>query len=76
MYSSAELAIKAIEENQGDMFEYFYDYAVVECYTVDAAPFPKEVAWFQLLRYENNKAIIEPCTKPENLKNICNFSLG
>lgn len=78
LFKTAEDACRAIERNDGDMFEYFFTYAVVEKYEVGAYPKPKEIQWYKLIEYKDRKAIIEKCDRPvtEGFKSIRNFALG
>lgn len=76
IFSSAEEAIASIKRNDGNMFEYWYSYAVVERYEVDKGISSKEIAWFKLIKYEDGVAQVEPCEKPEQYRSIRNFALG
>lgn len=76
VFSCPKAAIDAVKKNDGNMFECFYTFAVVERYEVDKSGFAKELAWLQLRGYDGGEAEIEPCEKPPQYLNVKNFSIG
>ena len=74
-YSEHEKAVQALHKNMGDMWEYSYDYAVIEqigegiCAYAD----PKNRQWF---KYDQERKGYFEIEEPECVKHIVNFAIG
>ena len=61
-YSSVEKAKEAIEENRCDIFESFYEYAVVEAVEEGLHPKTTEEAWY---KWDHGKGRYVACETPD-----------
>lgn len=72
-YKDYEIALQALHENWTDMWEYYYDYAVLEKFSEGILPDCQERYWFKYDRERNGYFEIE---EPECVKRIWNFAIG
>lgn len=74
-YTKREDAIQAMHENWCDMFEYLYQYAVVEAMKEGIHCDVDEEIWFQ---FDENKRGFFEIPKPDCVIKscLCNFALG
>lgn len=72
-YHTEAEARNALDNNVTDMWEYSYDYAILEKAHPGVVPFTEKVAFF---KYDKDKDSYkeEPC--PTCLDNICNIGIG
>ena len=70
---SFEDAENALNSNACDMFEYLYEYAVVEKIGPYIHPDVEEEKWF---KWDNEKKGFFQIEKPEATNGICNFAIG
>lgn len=77
-YTNLETAQKAVEENWCDIFEYLYEYALIEEIT-EGIYRPNFNRWLYKLKYDedlNSNHIFHQIEEPEEMKHIVNFSMG
>lgn len=73
-YNTFESAERAVLENHTDIYEYFYDHAVIEEVPEGVCPVhTKEAAWY---RWSNRAAAYERCDKPEFSEGIVCWGIG
>ena len=72
-FKDHDTAVQALHENWTDMWEFCYDYAVLEKADEGICPNCGERQWFKFDREHNGYFEIE---EPECVKHICNFALG
>lgn len=84
LYAKFEDAEKAILENKGDIFENYYNYALIEeTWVIDhSVPtdtkdwFPPKEWWYKATWDDEGEIKIEKCEKPESLDRIVYFWTG
>ena len=86
LYGRFEDAEKAILENKGDMFEHYYNYALIEeTWVIDhSVPsdgtkenwFPPQEWWYKASYDEEGECHVEKCDKPESLDRVVYFWTG
>ena len=77
-YKTFEDADKIVRKNCGDIFEWFYNYVVIEKVEVGLYPVCME-RWFYSVNYENEyykNATFKPIDEPKSVKHIINFAIG
>lgn len=73
-YKDRETAVKALHENWTDMWEYLYNYAVLECYDEGISHCVLEsVQWFKFDREQHGYREID---MPEHERHYCSYGLG
>lgn len=72
-YKDHNTAVQALYENWTDMWEFCYDYALLEQFDEGICPYCEERQWFKYDRERNGYFEID---EPECVKRICNFALG
>ncbi len=72
-YSNHETALKALHENWTDMWETFYDYAVLEKIGEGISPCCEHVQWFKFIRDANGYYEMK---MPHMYDHWGNFALG
>ena len=85
LYARFEDAEKAVLESKGDMFENYYNYALIEeTWVIDhSVPFDKNENWFPPKEFwykatfdEENEIHVEKCDKPDSLDRVVYFWTG
>lgn len=90
LYAHFEEAERAVLENRGDMFEYYYNYALIEeTYVIDPIDPPKEGEhldtpreWWYFADHSKSSEDndfnpeISACQKPKCLENLVYFWIG
>lgn len=74
LFSKFENAEKSIMKNEGDLFEYYYDYAIIEeSFICDEGEdsYNTPNTWWYKMDYKNN--IVSSCDKPSKFENIVCF---
>lgn len=67
-------AREVVENNYGDIWEYSYQYAVIEKMAIGLYPHPEKEIWYE---WDNDrKRYIELPEKPDAAKNMVNFGIG
>lgn len=74
IFEDKDTALNIVTKNLGDIFEYYYDYAIVEEFQTGLYPLANILKWVKLLEYKDNKALLEEVECPENFKNMCGFT--
>lgn len=81
LFSTFENAERAVLENYSDLFECYYNIAIIEEIQVQngsrkklPGPIPKQ--WWYLADYSKKAIDIHPIPIPEGFFNICNFWVG
>lgn len=72
-YKDQDVALQALHENWTDMWEFCYDYAVLEKFGEGIVPDCQERYWFKYDRERDGYFEIE---EPECVKHLCNFAIG
>lgn len=73
-YSKRETAVQALHENWTDMWEYLYDYAVIEKYDEGISHYEHgSRKWFKFDRGSNGYFEIE---EPDCVGCLCSFAFG
>lgn len=73
-YFDLDVAIKEVENNSCDMFEFSYTYCVIEEVKQGLYYFPRKEVWF---KWDNNKnGYVRLEEKPDIFKSIGGFSIG
>lgn len=72
-YPEYEWAATALHENRTDMFEYCYEYAVIEKIDYGICALAEERQWFKWNEEKRGYFEIE---EPECVKHIVNFAIG
>lgn len=77
VFSSLEKAKEVVEENIGDIFEYWYRWAVIEVIEVDYlyGGFDREEYWYEWQGDGQTGRYIS-IEKPADWKNIVNWGIG
>ena len=70
-YETLEDAEKVVLENESNIFENYYDYAVIEEMPEGALACSKNEWWYL---YKND--MVSKCKKPKKFFQVCNFCLG
>lgn len=63
-----------VENNCGDIWEYSYQYAVIEKIGSGLYQHPKKEIWYKW--NDDKKRYIELSEKPDAIKNVVNFGIG
>jgi hypothetical protein len=73
LFNSLDNAKKSILSNEGDLFEYYYDYAFIEeAFIMDEGhdKFGIQKTWWYEMNWETK--VVQSCEKPERFQNaIC-----
>lgn len=72
-FSNREWAVEALHRNETDMWEFCYDYAVLEKFEEGLVPIVLERQFFKFDRGANGYFEID---EPECLKGLVNFGIG
>jgi hypothetical protein len=72
-YKERETAVHALHENWTDMFEYFYEYAVIEYIEEGFISFADNRQWF---KWDFEREGYFEIEEPECVKYFVNFALG
>lgn len=72
-YSERETAVQALHENWTDMWEYLYDYAVLEYMEEGLAPCALDRQWY---KFDQERWGYFEIEEPECVKHLVNFALG
>ena len=72
-YSDYDTALQALHENWTDMWEYVYDYAVLEETGEGICPIPKSIQWF---KYDNERDGYFEIEMPNGESDLVSFVLG
>lgn len=72
-YMERDVAIQALHENWCDMFEYLYEYAVIEAMREGIHCDVAEEIWFQ---WDNERKGFFEIEKPDCTQSVCNFAIG
>lgn len=74
-FSNKEDALEALRTNMTDLWEYTYDYAVLEPYFegINGYDFDTPREWFQ---YNREKNSYEPIKEPKGVEHYYGFALG
>lgn len=73
-YADKETALQALHENWTDMWEYLYDYAVLECFDEGVSHCViGSVQWFKFDQEQNGYREIET---PDHEQHWCSYGLG
>jgi hypothetical protein len=72
-FQSFKLADICVTRNYGDIWEGNYNYAVIEELEWGLYPHPLSEQWY---KFNKEKQEYEKTEKPEQFKNIVNFSIG
>ena len=72
-YSERETAVHALHENWTDMWEYLYDYALIEEFEEGLCPYASNRQWF---KWDDERKGYFEIEEPECVKNLVNFALG
>ena len=73
-YEDRETAVRALHENWTDMWECYYDYAVIEKFDTGISNYVCDSRqWFKFNRECDGYFEIE---EPECMKHVCSFALG
>lgn len=82
-FNNLDRAIKAVEDNECDLEEYYYDYIVIEEFDEGIHPRAKQELWYMwdepLKRWMAGKASLCPCEKPKlfgSVATLVNFGIG
>jgi hypothetical protein len=77
VYSSLEKAKQIVEENVGDIYEYYYRWVVIEAVQVDwlYGGFDREEYWYEWTGDGETGSYIS-IEKPEDWENIINWGIG
>lgn len=72
-----EVAERVVLENQTDIYECLYDYAVIEEYSQGILRLPKEKQWYKAVyrKGQNNPRVVK-VKKPSALKRVVCFAIG
>lgn len=73
-----EVARHKVLGNHSDLFEYYYQYAVIEAVPVGVPAWGDgafETEWYQA-RYVDGKCVVTACPCPEVYDGVMNFSMG
>lgn len=77
-YENFKEADKVVRDNFGDIYEWLYNYAVIE--KVESGLYPGCIErWFYKVYIENEdykNVIYKPIEEPECVKHIVNFAIG
>ncbi len=78
--SDFETAEKIVLNNESDIFEYYYDYAIIEEIEVvvkgKACTNKEPKQWWYKAEYKDGNVTVEKCLVLDRHKNICNWSIG
>ncbi|MBQ0014687.1 MAG: hypothetical protein KBS82_05115 [Oscillospiraceae bacterium] len=69
-YSSFEAADRVVKNNQADLWETCYNYAIIEEIT-EGLYGAKREAWFY--KYDEDKGEYYPIDRPKGLEHMCSF---
>lgn len=72
-FNSYKDAVKRLHDNTCDLYEYTYNYAVIE--EVGPGLYPN-VTSRQLFKYDKDKDRYFEIPEPDEIKHLCNFSIG
>jgi len=72
-YSDKATTFKAVKENWCDLFEYLYEYAVIENIPEGIHPMCEE-RWF--FKFNQKTREFEPIEEPIEFEHLINFALG
>ena len=74
-YSNKEDALKVLEENRTDIWEYCYDYAVLEAYHEGIFGYDFEEGR-QFFKYNQELNSYKPIEEPRKVKYYASFAIG
>lgn len=72
-FKTFEEAEKVLNMNLGDIYEYYYNYAVIEKMTDGL--YPRDLD-FKCYKFNPKKNGFFSCTRPTALDNTCSFGIG
>lgn len=74
-YSDREKAVQALHKNLTDMYEYLYDYALIEKFEEGICPYasPNNRQWF---KWDSERKGYYEIEEPEVAKHVVNFAIG
>lgn len=75
LFQDRERALSILENNSMDIFEFYYDYGIVEKIKLGMYPVTEVIKWMKLLDYVDNVAILEEVSTPEEFEMFTGFSL-
>lgn len=72
-YSNAEDAIDALHNNEADMHECFYDYAIIEEYNEGIC---NDTSCYQWFKWDNDRGGYFEIDEPRCVSRMCCFAIG
>lgn len=77
-FNSFKKAEDIVLKNQTDIFEYYYNYAVIEKVPEGVLQTNEQIQWYAVAYNKNyaNEVIVTKIDCPDMFKNIFNFSIG
>lgn len=72
-YKDRDEAVLALHENRTDMWEYLYDYALIEKIEEGICSYASSRQWF---KYDLEQGGYFEIDEPECVRNVCNFAIG
>lgn len=74
-YANKQDCIDDLHNNNTDMSEYYYNYAVIEDIGEGISMYPTERQFFKFIRQKDCSGFFE-IEEPEWAKHLCNFAIG